>query len=227
MRWLSCYCFRIVYNLLLVSALERAYAHNSRRGENSANHDNQFDAALFWPPRRNRIKNCKKIVSLAGGALNETNPTTTLWQPQLPAGVVRYQTTKILWYIPLAICVFSFWSFKWTSLWFHIIVQWASSNTWIPITDEEVNLQTNVVVRRTLYVLSTFASKRHVFFHPHLTCVIGNSLRLKWSMVQVCLNLLICWSHSTLLVNCSLLVKLFSDYINIAPLCVTCEFDNI
>jgi len=52
-----------------------------------------------------------------------------------------------LWSVPFIAAILAFWSFPWVSLLFHRVVQWASSNTWIPDTEEQVNLQTNVVTQ--------------------------------------------------------------------------------
>lgn len=67
------------------------------------------------------------------------------------------------WFIPVLSCVISYGGFGWTSRWFHDLVQWASSNTWIPKTGEAVNLQTNVVVRSML--MCAFVSE----FQPSLS----------------------------------------------------------
>lgn len=72
---------------------------------------------------------------------------TTNREGVLPTGKVGSRVNTILWSIPFLICFLSFWSFQYTSSWFYSITRWASANTWIPQTEEEVNLQTNVVVR--------------------------------------------------------------------------------
>jgi hypothetical protein len=56
-------------------------------------------------------------------------------------------TGRHLWSIPFLAAAFSFWTFPYTSLIFHTMVQWASQNTWIPDTDAKVSLQTNVVTQ--------------------------------------------------------------------------------
>jgi hypothetical protein len=155
MHWSGIYCHGSVYHLLLISTAGQrgAAAHqqpsqnSARRGPRSGQSLPTATAACLGATRRltqraNSRKTTPVVDSLDGGSLDGNR-----WQKQLPAGVVRSPTNKIMWYIPLAICVLSFWSFQWTSLCFHEFVQWASANTWIPLTDERVNLQTNVVVR--------------------------------------------------------------------------------
>lgn len=44
---------------------------------------------------------------------------------------------------------------------FLALVQWASSNTWIPRSEEDVQLQTNVVVRSTCAIVDSSLSKSH------------------------------------------------------------------
>jgi hypothetical protein len=71
------------------------------------------------------------------------------WEgPQLPTGYVRSRDVGMLWNIPFPIALLSFWTFPFISSVFHVVAQWASSNTWFPHTQEGVNLQANVVVRR-------------------------------------------------------------------------------
>jgi len=52
-----------------------------------------------------------------------------------------------LWLIPVFGAVFWFCTFRYLSATFHAIVQWASQNTWIPSTHDELTLQANVVTQ--------------------------------------------------------------------------------
>ena len=88
------------------------------------------------------------VVSLNGGA-REKEKGTPHWEPELPTGYVRSRTIRMMWYIPFAVSILSFWTFPLTSLCFHKVAQWASCNTWFPHTQEGVNLQTNVIVRQS------------------------------------------------------------------------------
>ena len=56
-----------------------------------------------------------------------------------------------LWCFPLLSCALSLGTFGWTSRCFYACMQWASTppHTWIPTTEEGVNLQMNIVVRTT------------------------------------------------------------------------------
>lgn len=98
---------------------------------------------------------------LRGGSTGENatvEPPATPWEMQLPMGFVRTRPIAMLWYIPSAVAILSFWTFPLTSLVFHNVAQWASSNTWFPHTPEGVNLQTNVIVREM--VSSSLAANR-------------------------------------------------------------------
>ena len=153
----GCFYVGTVHLLLLSAVMEGAF------GEPNENFSNQAPcvgsratAPCRIPTRRlsatclveERASNSRKsmVVALTGGALDEKS--TTSWERQLPTGVIRPRTITMLWCIPFLTMAFSFWSFQWTSLWFHSLAQWSSSNTWFPPTEDKVNLQTNVVVRR-------------------------------------------------------------------------------
>lgn len=53
----------------------------------------------------------------------------------------------VLWALPFLGAVFSYGTFQYTSSFFHHVVQWASQNTWLPETVEDLTLQANVVTQ--------------------------------------------------------------------------------
>lgn len=139
----------VVSSLLIITTGFEAAARSESYGQCFA--PNRFKN---WEHRRlgnARDRACNSrmriVVSLHGGALEEEKGKPH-WEPQLPKGYVRSRTITMMWYIPFAVAILSFWTFPLTSLCFHYIAQWASSNTWFPHTQEGVNLQTNVIVRQ-------------------------------------------------------------------------------
>lgn len=73
-----------------------------------------------------------------------------LLDSDLPAGKVRtikkWRTLPWL-LVPAISCVLSYWSYTPFAKAFFNVVMWASSNTWIPKSEEELNLQTNIVTQ--------------------------------------------------------------------------------
>ena len=141
---------RIVNMLLLASILPKAaYCERVENLRHLANpfesrRNGTFACQATSMARRDRVS---RVSTLNGGAIEQMK-TETRWDLQLPMGFVRPRTITMLWYIPWSMAIFSFWTFPWTSSWFHTVAQWSSANTWFPHTQEGVNLQTNVIVRR-------------------------------------------------------------------------------
>jgi len=101
-----------------------------------------------------------KQVLLRRGGDNHSNknPERVFWEC-LPTGTRIKQWKEhglVLWIVPIAACVLSFTTFPWLSRNLYEAMQWASHRTWTPQNKEEVDLQTNVVVRSTLYLHSLY-----------------------------------------------------------------------
>lgn len=90
---------------------------------------------------------------------NNHNPERVFWDC-LPTGTRRIRHWQerglVLWTIPVAACVLSFATFPYMSRGLYQAMQWASEHTWIPQNQEQVDLQTNVVVRCVVFVLEVF-----------------------------------------------------------------------
>ena len=66
----------------------------------------------------------------------------------LPAGIVKNRRGKFwLWKIPLLVAFVSFSTFRPMSHFLYGLVEWTSNNKWLPSTDEQINLQTNVITQ--------------------------------------------------------------------------------
>lgn len=111
------------------------------------------------PPRRASVSTSAGYKGLLRGGDNK--PERVFWEC-LPTGTPIKSLTRIkkwqehglvLWIVPIAACVLSFSTFPCMSRNLYRAMQWASHRTWIPENKEEVDLQTNVVVRsmRCLY----------------------------------------------------------------------------
>jgi hypothetical protein len=61
-------------------------------------------------------------------------------------GRLRVRGNASMWLIPILGCFVSYASFGQMSRLFLMIAQWASSNTWIPTSRDDIDLQANVVV---------------------------------------------------------------------------------
>jgi Protein of unknown function (DUF4239) len=95
--------------------------------------------ARTCPGSRTRWKK-KPHTRIRGGEIASESMTGPF------AFVAILQPTR-LWSIPVLAAIISYWSFPYTSLLFHTIVQWASENTWIPDTETKLNLQATVVTQ--------------------------------------------------------------------------------
>lgn len=77
----------------------------------------------------------------------EPDATSPPEQNVVPSGQLQARGNVLLWSIPFLGCIISYETYGQVSRLFLKGVQWASSNTWIPKSREDIDLQTNVVVR--------------------------------------------------------------------------------
>lgn len=66
---------------------------------------------------------------------------------RLPLGTFRSRANFLLWNIPLLVAVVSFMTFRPMVRLLNMFVDWASPNSWLPSTEDQINLQTNVITQ--------------------------------------------------------------------------------
>ncbi len=90
---------------------------------------------------------------------------------RLPAGRLRPRVNFLLWKIPFLAGLLSFGCFRSVTQITYQAINWASQRTWLPTTEEQMNLQTNVV---TQVVNGPVITSISVLFASLLSTTIAN-----------------------------------------------------